>query len=354
GADGTDEHQGALWLLSLAWSVFNKVQLCHVFLAFLFYYCCHALAATDAHGGKAEGAALTLEAVRQSDQHAGAGRADWVAQGNAGTPGVEAGVIPGQVPFLQHGACRRRECSVALNRVQFIDANAGALQCLLGGRNRSHAHGLWCNACNSPALEAQHWGQAQLRGLLAGGDNHRRRAIILRRRITCGHGCFLILLTADGAQLSKLFWGGAFAWAFIDRNQGWFLAALFRRNRNRHDLLIEPVLRLSLQRTLMGCRSHLVLCLTGELVIAANVFSGLNHAAWDRVVLAAGGLSRLGQAVTQLHVTALHTPADGTINGVLGARHGFRATSDNEVCCPHGHVCGRGHDSLQAGTATAV
>src|SRR5699024_12685840 len=42
GANRPDEHQGALWSLRLAWSVFNKVQLCHVFLAFLFYNCCHA------------------------------------------------------------------------------------------------------------------------------------------------------------------------------------------------------------------------------------------------------------------------------------------------------------------------
>src|SRR5699024_12652489 len=81
-ANRTDEDLGALWLLGLAWAVFDKVQLCHVFLAFLFYNRCHALAATDAHGGKTQLAAFALEAVRQGHQHAGAGRADWVSQGD--------------------------------------------------------------------------------------------------------------------------------------------------------------------------------------------------------------------------------------------------------------------------------
>ena len=94
GANRPDEHQGALWSLRLAWSVFNKVQLCHVFLAFLFYNCCHALTATDAHGGKTQLAALALETVCQSHQHAGAGRANWVTQGDARAPSVQAGIIP--------------------------------------------------------------------------------------------------------------------------------------------------------------------------------------------------------------------------------------------------------------------
>ena len=94
GANRPDEDQGALWLLGLAWAVFDKVQLCHVFLAFLFYNCCHALTATDAHGGKTQLAALALETVCQSHQHAGAGRANWVTQGDARAPSIQAGIIP--------------------------------------------------------------------------------------------------------------------------------------------------------------------------------------------------------------------------------------------------------------------
>ena len=94
GANRPDEHQGVLWSLDFAWSEFNKVQLCHVFLAFLFYNCCHALTATDAHGGKTQLAALALEAMCQSHQHAGAGRAHWVTQGDTRTPSVQAGIIP--------------------------------------------------------------------------------------------------------------------------------------------------------------------------------------------------------------------------------------------------------------------
>src|SRR5699024_9126672 len=131
GANRPDEHQGALWSLRLAWSVFNKVQLFHVFLAFLFYDCCHALTATDAHGGKTQLAALALETVCQSHQHAGAGRANWVTQGDTRTPSVEAGIIPRQVPFLQHSECLRCESLVELDGIQVIQADAGALQCLL-------------------------------------------------------------------------------------------------------------------------------------------------------------------------------------------------------------------------------
>src|SRR5699024_8583616 len=66
------------------------------------------------------------------------------------------------------------------------------------------------------------------------------------------------------------------------------------------------------------------------------------------------GLTCLSQAVTQLHVAALDTPADGTVDGVLGARHRLRATSDNQVSCADCNVCGRGHDCLQARTTTAI
>ena len=72
------------------------------------------------------------------------------------------------------------------------------------------------------------------------------------------------------------------------------------------------------------------------------------------MVLAASGLTCLSQTVTQLHVAALDTPADGTVDGVLGARHRLRATSDNQVSCADCNVCGRGHDCLQARTTTAI
>src|SRR5699024_9183696 len=251
GANRPDEDQGALWLLGLAWAVFDKVQLCHVFLAFLFYNCCHALAATDAHGGKTQLAALALEAVRQSHQHAGAGRADWVAQGDTRTPSVQAGIIPRQVPFLQHSERLRRESLVELNRIQVIQANAGALQRLLGGWNWANTHGLWCNAGDSPALEAQHRGKTQLSGLLAGGDNHGCGAIILRRRVARGHGCFLIYLAADRAQRGQLFWSRTLAWALIGGHDGWLLATLLGRNGDWHDFFLEPVLCLGLQRALV-------------------------------------------------------------------------------------------------------
>src|SRR5699024_1612865 len=354
GANRPDENQGALWLLGLAWAVFDKVQLCHVFLAFLFYNCCHALTATDAHGGKTQLAALALEAVRQSHQHAGAGRADWVAQGDTRTPSVQAGIIPRQVPFLQHSERLRRESLVELNRIQVIQANAGALQRLLGGWNWANTHGLWCNAGDSPALEAQHRGKTQLSGLLAGGDNHGCGAIILRGCIARGHGCFLIDLAANGALLSQLFCGGSLAWTFIGVHDGLLLAALFRRNRHWHDFFLEPVLRLRLQSTLMRGCCQLILCFAGELVLAANVFRSFDHAARNRVLLTAGGLTSLCQAVAQLHVAALHAPANSAVHGVFGARHGFCAASDNEVSCADCNVCSCGHNCLQARTATAI
>src|SRR5699024_9709253 len=156
------------------------------------------------------------------------------------------------------------------------------------------------------------------------------------------------------AQLSKLFWSGTLAWTFIGGHNGWLLATLFRRNSDWHDFFLEPVLCLRLQSALMGCCCHLVLCLAGELIVAANVLSRFNHAARNWVVLTASGLTCLRQTVTQLHVATLHTPADGTVNGVLGARHGLRATRDNQVSCAHSHVCSCGHECLQARTTTPI
>src|SRR5699024_10536464 len=172
-------------------------------------------------------------------------------------------------------------------RIQVIQANAGALQRLLGGWNWANTHGLWCNAGDSPALEAQHRGKPQLSGLLAGGNNHGCGAIVLRRRVARGHGCFLIYLAADRAQRGQLFWSRTLAWALIGGHDGWLLATLLGRNGDWHDFFLEPVLCLGLQRALVRCCCHLVLCLAGELIVAANVLSRFNHATRNRVLLTA-------------------------------------------------------------------
>src|SRR5699024_4897449 len=62
----------------------------------------------------------------------------------------------------------------------------------------------------------------------------------------------------------------------------------------------------------------------------------------------------LSLANMQKHVAALETPADGTVDGVLGARKRLRANSDKLVSIADCNVCGRGHHDLHARTTTSI
>ena len=106
-------------------------------------------------------------------------------------------------------------------------------------------------------------------------------------------------------------------------------------------------------RALVRRHRELVLLLTRNAVLAAQVFGGLQHPARHRVVPAAGRRAAPSQPVVHLDTAAGATPAH--IGGIEGdVAHAFATAGDDQVVVAAGHLQARLDHRLQARPAAAV
>ena len=126
------------------------------------------------------------------------------------------------------------------------------------------------------------------------------------------------------------------------------------RTVNGHDLLGEPALGLRGGGAPVGADGELVLLLARDPVLPAEVLGGLDHAAGDGVVPAAGGDPPAGQRVVQQHARAgAGAPAHG-VGVEVRVAHGLRAAGEHHLRHP-GLDLHRGVEhGLQPGPAAAV
>src|SRR5580692_5767124 len=103
-----------------------------------FYAHCDAHAAADAQRGEALLYIALLHLVQQRHQHAGARRADRMAERDRAAVDVDLRGIPAEV--LVDRAGLRRKGFVCLDQVEVLDLPAGLLERGARGRDRAGAH----------------------------------------------------------------------------------------------------------------------------------------------------------------------------------------------------------------------
>src|SRR5262249_21625873 len=107
-----------------------------------------AHAAADAERSEALLGVALLHFVQQRHQHAGAGRADGMADRNRAAIDVDLAGVPAEV--LVDRAGLRSEGLVGLDEVEVADIPAGLLQRRAGGRDRTRTHDLGIDASLGP------------------------------------------------------------------------------------------------------------------------------------------------------------------------------------------------------------
>src|SRR5918996_31339 len=98
----------------------------------------NAHAAADAKRGEALFGVLLLHLVKQRNQHARAGSADRMADGDGAAIDIDLADIPAEI--LVHGERLRGEGLIGLDQVEIANIPAGLLERLAGGGNRARAH----------------------------------------------------------------------------------------------------------------------------------------------------------------------------------------------------------------------
>ena len=134
---------------------------------------------------------------------------------------------------------------------------------------------------------------------------------------------------AHRSQRGELLEGGLGTGVLVAVDDDVGLAAA-TRDGDRDELVGEPAGLVGGAGPLLGADRELVLLLARDVVLAAQVLGRLEHAAGDRVVLAAGGLAGADQAVHQLDAAAADAGAQAE-GVVLDVGHRLDAAGDDDA-----------------------
>jgi hypothetical protein len=96
------------------------------------------LAAAFAHGLQTEASPAALQFMQQRAHQPGAGRAQWMAEGNR--PAVDVGLFMGITRLLEPGHRDRGEGFVDLHPIDVFQLHPGSLECISGGRDGCGEH----------------------------------------------------------------------------------------------------------------------------------------------------------------------------------------------------------------------
>src|SRR5260221_1755490 len=283
------------------------------------------LAAADAL--RRQGVALAL-ALHQRSRLAGdarTGGAERVPERQGAAVDIGLGEIDAEI--ADAGERLRGKGFVELDDVDVLHRKAGALQRLLGRRDRTDPHDLGCAAGDGDALDARQNRQLVARSIVLGADEHGRGAVGQRRGGPRGHGSRRI---ESRRERRKRLLAGVRANAAIAVDDA--LARL-----DRHDLILELARLLRRRRLAVAGDGDLLLLLAGDLVLARDVLGSLAH----RDVGLRGFLDEAGMRhrVEAHHRHPGHRFDPGADEGLAGI----------ELDCARRHV-----DGLHRGTAEAV
>ncbi len=255
-----------------------------------------------------------------------------------------------EAPLPHDGQRLRGERLVELDEVDIAQLQPGFGKCALGGRYRADAHHVGRHTRDGPRHQSHQRSEAEFGGPLRGGHQTHGRRVVLAAGIAGRNRCVWIILEQNGFELAQRFHRGVGARVLVGVDH---LLATAAAHGDRNDLLGQNAVLLRGHRTLVRRHRELVLFLTRDVVLAAQVLRGLQHAAGHRVVAAAGGGASARQPVVHLHATAGTAPAH--VGGIEGdVAHALRAAGNHEIVVAGMDLQARLDDRLQARAAAAV
>ncbi len=285
-------------------------------------------------------------------EDAGAGGADRVAERDARAVGVEPLVGGVDLPLAQDGEDLGGEGLVELDQADLVEGEPGPIEGGAAGEDGPDAHPLGLAAGDGPRLERQQRSQATLLGLGPSGHDAHRGAVVLAGRVAGGDRRLLVDVQPDRAQRGELLQRdvGTRVLVAVDDDIGLAAAA----GDGHWDQLVGELAGLvGGHGPLVGAQRELVLLLAPDAVVTTQVLRGLDHAAGERVVLAARGLASPVEAIEQLDA-ALLDPAAQPERVVLDVGHRLRAAGHDEVRGAGGDRARGVQDRLKARPAAAV
>src|SRR3954453_18777224 len=143
-----------------------------------------SLADADAHGGKAELAAVALQLLGRGKRKPRAGHSERVAESDGPTVWVYAGVIIRNAQLAEDRQALRGEGFVQFDHLEVADLEAEALHQLLGGWRRADAHDPRGNAGHGSTEHASARVQAIALRRILRGDHDRGGAVVHARGVT--------------------------------------------------------------------------------------------------------------------------------------------------------------------------
>ena len=163
-----------------------------------------ALAAADAHRLQPVAGLAAVHLAQQRGQDPAAGRADRVAERDARAVDVGAlEVAVGEAPLAGHRQHLAANASLSSIRSMSASLSAGQRQRLRRRRHRADAHRPRRHAGHAPGHQPGQRAQAQLGGLLRGGDDADGGAVVLAAGVAGGDGGLRVVLAHDRAQLGQ-------------------------------------------------------------------------------------------------------------------------------------------------------
>src|SRR6266481_1858057 len=288
-----------------------------------------SLSAAYAHGHHSVARLAPRHFVGQGANHARTGHAKGMTNRNGSTVDVEFLRINAQpVTAVNH---LHGKGFIQLPHVDIIHLQAGPLQQLRNGEDRTDAHFIRIASGNLEAAKNELVRNAQLIGALAGHQQRDRSSIRELRRVSCRYASLAAGLIKMRLQSQQAFEGSIRTVAlvficvdffFADDLAGLFIEQGFRRAHGS-DLALEKSLLLRPRCPLLAQKRIFVLRLAADFVALGHYFSRIaHHHVQPRHFFLQHGI---GAAVALRHADAFHAAAHrrvGPFMDDLVRRHG--------------------------------
>src|SRR3954452_17445212 len=164
-----------------------------------------SLAHADAHGGRAELAAVALQLLGRGKRKPRAGHSERVAESDGPTVWVYAGVIIRNAQLAEDRQALRGEGFVQFDHVEVADLEAEALHQLLGGWRRADAHDPRRHPGDGGAEHSSTRCQVVASHSVFRSDDDCSSAVVDARRVAGGDGA---VGADDRLELGERFQGG--------------------------------------------------------------------------------------------------------------------------------------------------
>ena len=167
---------------------------------------------------------------------------------------------------------------VELDDVDLVQGEAGPLQGGGGGRDGTDAHHIGADAGDGPRPEREQWPQAPALGLVAGGHDAHRGAVILAACVAGGDGRLGVDLQTDRPQGGQVLEGRLGTRVLVAVDHEVRLASP-PGDRHRDQLVGEAARIVGRAGTPLRPHRQLVLLFAGDGVLPAQVLGRLQHSA---------------------------------------------------------------------------